>query len=280
MKCHRCGEILEAHRRDCVPCGEDNGFPNVRKANDPNELTELKKRYNEALVSCKARNCEAVLEAFGKAVDTSRVVWARSLGVLQNLLGSETNTYVGFSRQVDAGIRQPLRNEYDLVRLQYESALFPYYAGHMIFAALSLNASGMKGYGAFSLVLKDPMIDRRTSVFEENPHIFVEKHSIVLNKPIPPGYRASWQNRGLLAQCKLHSRLSAQTKETDFPGILASDNGGTGNSDFIEAHIYGDISIQTIDTVIGREPKVKVDRLIWRSIKESLAKFGVKVLEQ
>ena len=124
------------------------------------------------------------------------------------------------------------------------------------------------------MVLKDPLIARRASVFEANPYDLAERLAWLLTRPIPPGYRAPWNERDLLAKAKLHAQLSAGTKDADFPSILANDRGGTGNSDFIEVHIYGPLNKFSVEKVIGPKPRTREDRLIVKRLQRKLSEIG------
>lgn len=280
VKCSNCSEEVPDHLQSCTACGTDNGFPNVRLASSDKEVKQLAARVVDAYVSARAGKFEPILNDFGSAVKSSKTVLSRSIATLHNLVGSTENIYVSFATEVAAGVRRPRDNEFDRVRQQYESALFPYFHEKILFACLTLDGRGMSGYGAYYLLLKDVMVAQRSTVFEENPHTFVEKHNILLNKPIPPGYRATWDNRHSLAQAKLYPEINKDTKVVDFPAILAKDNKGTGNSDFIEVHIFGSINLKALESVTGTVPRLKEDRTIWKSIKRKLATQGIRVVEQ
>lgn len=275
----QCKSTVPANRKDCPACGRDCGFPNVRLASSQEEVEALGRRLEEAYVSASARGCKQQLDDFSTSVDNSRATIARSLKVVDDLANSDRNHYTSFQAQVQSGTRDPEDNEWDKVRSQYESALYPNFQEKIIFACLTLSGEGLSGYGGFSIVLKDEMIAHRASLFEENPHNFVEKHGILMNKPIPPGYRAIWKNKSDLAKAKLHSSIKSDTTVEDHAGILQDDKGGTGNSDFIEVHVYGSVNRQAIDKVIGRQPKTGEDRIIWRRVKRTLASIGAEVTE-
>lgn len=270
MDCNICGQKVPSHSRSCPSCGNDCGFPNVRLADAKDECLMLQRRVDDALASTVARGCSKNLNAFGDDVKTSKAVISRPLAKIHELLSNERVSYVSFQKEVASGARQPQDNEFDSVRTQYEEALFPHFSGNIIFALLSLTDAGMIGYGTHTMTLKDQMIGHRATVFEENPHNFVEKHGIVLNKPIPPGYRASWGKRHELSKAKLHSRIDSMTKKAQHAGILATDNGGSGNSDWIEVHIYGSINRNAIEGVSGPKPKLRADQAIWRSIQSTM----------
>ncbi len=273
LKCKCCGAPVPPEKRDCQACGEDNGAPNVRLAESEEERKALARRLRDAETSTKARNCSNVLERFGVAVLSSQAVIARSLAVVQDLIEGG-RTYTNYHRQLASGARIAEDNQWDRTRTQVDAALFPNFHQGIVSASLSLDGRGMSGYGGYVMVLREPLIARRASVFEANPYDLADKLKWLLTKPIPPGYRAPWNERGLLAKAKLHAELAANTKDADFPSILAFDRGGTGNSDFIEVHIYGPLSRYTVEKVIGPEPRTKEDRLIFRRLKRWLSEIG------
>lgn len=274
-----CKSVVPSNRKDCPACGRDCGFPNVRLASCDEEKVALHTRLAAAEISASARGCLEQLSAFGRSVESARAVIARNLNVVDNLVQSDRNHYTSYQAQVHAGARDPEENEWDKVRTQYESALYPNFQDQIIFACLTLSQSGMSGYGGFSIVLKDEMIGHRSSLFEENPHNFISRHHILMNKPIPPGYRATWDTKADLAKAKLHAKIDADTSEDDHAAILQSDNGGTGNSDFIEVHIYGTLNRRTIAKVIGAKPKTLEDRAIWKRVKRELVSLGAEAVE-
>jgi hypothetical protein len=279
VDCHNCTEPVPDHERACPTCGIDNGFPNVRLAEKPQEVEALAARLDAAYVSAKARRCETILTDFREAVAHSKAVIARPLGTINQLIDNDRTSYVSFLKQVNEGSRHPEENEFDQVRSQYENALFPFFADKIIFASLSLSDTGMSGYGAYTMVLREDRIGHRASVFEENPHLFVERHQIVMNKPLPPGYRAPWNKRGDLAVAKLHSRLTPSAGSSSYPSLLAGDQGGSGNSDWIEVHIYGSVNRNALERVIGPKPKLRPDRVIWSALVSKLKKLGIEVSE-
>lgn len=275
----QCKSVVPSNRKDCPACGRDCGFPNVRLASRNEETTALADRVANADTSASARKCTAELAAFAKSVEGSRAVIARNLNVVDDLVKSDKNHYTSYQAQVHAGTRDPEENEWDTVRTQYESALYPNFQNDIIFACLTLSQSGMSGYGGYSIILKDEMVAHRASLFEENPHNFINRHKILMNKPIPPGYRAIWSSKSDLAKAKLHAQIDKNTTTADHPSILQKDHGGTGDGDFIEVHIYGSLNRRAIEKVVGYKPKTFEDRVIWKRVKRELDSLGAEALE-
>ena len=277
LACKHCGSPIAAEKRNCESCGEDNGYPNVRIADSPQERTILKQRLNDAEISTAARRCKDVLDRFGTVILGSRAVISRSLAVVQDLIGNDRRSYTSYQRQLASGARVAEENEFDRIRTQVEAALFPNFHAEVVFGFLSLDHAPLGGYGAYSMVLKEDMISHRATVFEENLVVLSKRLRLILSDPIPPGYRAKWEHRDILAKAKLHGELESGMSDSDFSRILVNDRGGTGDSDFIEVHIFGPINRYTIDRVVGHLPKPREDRLIWRRLERQLKPLGISV---
>lgn len=271
MNCHVCNHPVPQHARYCPICQEDAGFPNVRAAQTVEESEALQRRVKDALKSAQLRNCESELNDFGQAMSRSKAVLTRSFGVVSKLISSDNELYNTYYQQVNSEARLPEVNPWDRGRPAVDAALFPYYSDKMVFAALSLDNQGLRNYGDYSIVLKDEMIKNRATVFEENSIVFCrQSHRIVVGTPLPPGYRALWNDRDKLAMAKLHSKIDTNTRPNDYPGILMTQGGESRDDDFIEVHIYGAIHRRAIERVLGPEPKKHYDKAIWKSVKRKL----------
>jgi hypothetical protein len=277
LHCRKCGNSVPSEKRECQACGEDNGYPNVRIAELPEETAALARRVHDAEISSAARHCKDVLDRFGTAIFGTKAVVARSLAIVQDLVQSDRRNYTSFQKQLASGARSAEDNQFDKVRTQLEAALFPNFHPEILFGFLSFEDAALTGYGAYAMVLKTDLIAHRATVFEENLLTFSRKMRLMLHEPVPPGYRAVWNERSALAKSKLHSELTSATADAEFPAILLKDKGGTADSDFIEVHIFGPLNRHTLERIIGPEPKTREDRLIWKKLQRQLAAEGVSV---
>lgn len=220
MKCPHCDGDIPGHVRYCPSCSCDVGFPNVRAAQKTDESNALEVRWKKGQDYALQNGTKLVLDSFEKAVSQSKAVLCRSLGVAHWLISSDNVHFGTFWIEVEAGIRSPKDNEFDLARGAVDATFFPYYQKEIRFAALSLNDRGPVAYGACSIVLKEPFVAHRASVCEENTLVFCRRHQIIVGSPPPPGYRAVWSERPRLATAKLYERLEPRTNGVDFPAIL------------------------------------------------------------
>ncbi|MEW8454448.1 MAG: hypothetical protein AB2710_00030 [Candidatus Thiodiazotropha sp.] len=236
-KCSFCGNLAPFHKRTCPICETDLGFPNVRKAES--EEKELRTRYESAKTSAKARGISIALDDFEVALSKSVAVLARSVKQMIDLINNENLLHTTFAKQVRANARLAEDNRWDSSRDSVESALHPIYHDEIVYSVLSLSNIGASYYGNCHIVLKTEYIEKRASLFQENPFIFFERYQVIIGKSIPKGFRANWKNRSLLAVAKLHSEINITTKEDEYPGILMNNSGE--DTDYIEVHIYGSI---------------------------------------
>jgi hypothetical protein len=142
-----------------------------------------------------------------------------------------------------------------------EDLLFPGYKDQILFAALSLDGVGVTDYGSCSMVLKNLAINERATVFEENCLDFSRRRKLGFGKPVPPGFRAVWQERDLLGCAKLSDRLDSSTPEKSFPAILKS------GKDFVEVHIYGALHRGSLERIVLARPPKGFDKSLFSEIK-------------
>ena len=257
----------------CPHCSRPSLFPNVAIASDRAEVTALDVRYGTAVASAAAKGTSVITaDLEDETAKKSRVVISRDSSEIYRLASGDNQLYATFHSLVEAGIRIPTDSKWDAIRPAIDALLFAYYQKEVRFGALTLDESGLAHFGDCHLILKTDMIDFRTTAFTENTAAFVVRNSFV----IPPGHRASWAQRGRLAVAKLASMLSPSTTSADLPAVLKSDGATSGDDAFVEAHVYGSISMRTVEQVsisITATPAVRL-----RALSEKLKKLGVPLV--
>jgi hypothetical protein len=217
-----------------------------------------------------------VLSEFRKAVCSSRAVVCRSVSKLKDLVSSDNELYASFYQLVASGARRPEPTRIDRQRLLADDLLFPYYRDQIRFAALSLDGRGVTSYGDCSLTLRDVAIQDRSTVFEENSLTFSSHTQSSIGDSIPPGYRATWEQRDVLAAAKLGSRLDPMMEE--FADLMISPGSAGAGDDFIEVHIYGPLHRHSLSQVIARPPIRKADLTILREVRRLLEQAGILMI--
>ncbi len=278
MRCPRCGEEVPNHVDRCPVCGHDVGFPNVRAAEDPKERQALDGRHRAAQSHATAHGCKRVLDQFEDAVRSSKAVYCCAWGVATPVFESDNELFTTYHERVRMGARLPEDNEYDPKRTGVDGTLFPDYYDKIHFMALTLDDHGASGYGDCTCVMRTDTIADRASVFEENSFYFCRQPGILTGGPLPPGHRATWDQRHRLATAKLYLNIDGKTRARDFPGILFTHRGSKERDEYIEVHVYGPLHRKTVEKLVVRKPKTKADQVIVRRLRRKLAKVGVKVV--
>ena len=201
----------------------------------------------------------------------SRVVISRDSNEVYRLACGENQLYATYYNLVEAGVRVPTASKYDVNRPAIDATMFPYYHPQIRFGALTLDDRGLGHYGDCHLILKTDMVDFRTTTFTENSAAFVLRNGSLL-----PGHRATWAHRGRLAVAKLVSVLTPSSTGADLPAILTSDGATPDDDVFIEAHVYGSISMRTVEKVIVTRTKMRSVKL--SALKDKLKKMGVPLV--
>lgn len=248
-------------------------------ADEPEERAALDRRYDKAKKESRDRKSHTVLQDFENAVGDSKAVISRYYSEVLRLASSTRQLYGTYYELVEAGIRLPDGDEWDTLRELADTVLFPKYKQNIRFGALTLDGRGLLNYGDCAIVLREPMIAERTSVFEENSAIFVERHEIKISrKPnVPKGYRATWSQRARLAVAKLHDRIDSTTTPDKYSQILLKTGTTSEDDDFIEVHIFGPMTVLTMERVIVIIPQTSKRATIVKAIKSKLAKHNVQV---
>ncbi|MFC5456830.1 hypothetical protein [Prosthecobacter fluviatilis] len=250
ISCPECTQPMRDDMERCPHCYRPCLYPNVTATRRQEEVEALNRRYDEAIALAVADGCEPMLRDFEKAVSSSEAVICRSFGELQRLSYSEDEIYATFYQRVDAGLRLAGGDAYDTLRSMADTALFgEQNKRHVRFASLTLNGRGMPHYGDCSLLLREEMIAHRTSVLEENSVMFMHRHNIGAGNDykIPSGYRATWLERGRLAVAK--TRHPKTLHPSTFPTDLQRSGADERKDVFIEAHVWGSLTIRSIQQV-------------------------------
>lgn len=276
--CPECRNEIPPPAKQCPHCGKPGIFWNVITADDAPERAALERRYQTAKSETTSRNADAPLQDFENALVDSKAVIARSESEVLRLAGSHRQLYGTYYQLIDAGVRLPDGDEWAVLRELADTVLFPGYKKEMRFAALSLNGVGLSKFGSCSIVFRNEMIAHRASVFEENSALFVERHDIkILRKPnLPKGHRATWDERAKLCVAKLSQKIDSATRSDEYSDLLLKQGANSEDDEFIEAHIWGPMTVLTMERVIVTDPKPRPRATIVKAIKAKLAKYNVQ----
>ena len=276
MNCPYCREPVRPHERTCAACSTDCGFPNVRAARQTAEVQALTDRVAAAEAYANTNGTAVLLAQLRDAGKRSRAVRVRSLDEVHALVKSDDKLLGTFHDLKGAGLLRPAATEMEAARQSAEPLVFLNYHEKIQFAALTLNDEGLFTYGNCAMVFQDEKIANRATVFEENCVFFCQRHNLGPAKTkVPPGHRATWENRGDLVAAKLGARLQASTAASEFPSLLLNSNINPLKDDFVEVHIYDRLHRSALDYVVVKSRRPG-DKALIRQMKADLGADRVK----
>lgn len=273
ISCPECTNEIPQPAERCPHCGRPGYFWNVISADDADERAALERRYQAAKADAVSRRADGCLEDFENATDGSKAVIVRPEHDILRLATSTRQLYGTYYQQIEAELRLPDGEKWDTFRGIADTVLFPHYKKDIRFAALSLDGIGVLNYGTCSVTLRDEMICHRASVFEENSALFVERRGTKIAK----GYRAAWDDRAKLCVSKLAGQIDSGTGSDKYSGLLLRQGTTSDNDEFVEVHIWGPMTVLTMEKVIITAQGSHQQTTIRQAIEFKLAKHNVQV---
>jgi len=216
--------------------------PNVEAAALPAEIAALHERYAQVKQFC-AQVWDIIVD-FQEHVEKMAGITINLAFEVVYALINDGAFYENYYERHRQG-----KKDFDHDREITDLCLFGEKRGQCIrYGALCSRLTGLHSYGEFCIVLNGHELQEYTSVFEENPFIFLKKHPYIPKQEpcIPYGYRATWENRSKLAVAKLGERITADTQPSDFPSLLTHCSEDKMQDDFIEVHICKKINCDDI----------------------------------
>ncbi len=276
--CSKCGMRANEAVRHCQACGFDLGPPNVRASRTAKEVAALQVRYENELEIAKKSGYSAELDAFAKLVaERSSVVVSMTAEVALQLVANEGNLYANYEQLVGGGSRVPAKFENDSHRLAVVGSLFGSYGEKLRYGVLSLTKNGLPTYGEIFCRLKPITIDTRVSFLEWNSYRFASEKKPSATDQFPPGYRADWERRSVLAAVKLGTQLQCGQTEKDWEGMLVvSDGKNRTLDDFIEAHIYEGFNVFSIEAMTAAANILRGRRTLVRAVITKFEKMQAR----
>lgn len=262
---------------NCEKCGQDLGAPNVNIVSTDDELTALENRYNDAKSFVASNGNGNILDSFENHFNTNvKAIINTSLPTLDAWI-VKSGAYKTYHRAVEGGLRVIADLKNDRKRAAIDSLFYGTYGRDINFASLTLNEEGLESYGNCRIILNEGSIKSRSSILEENSFNFVKTHDInfeTLN--IPAGYRSKWHDKIKLTIAKLHTKLDSNTVEKDFEKMVLSSTGDKNTDDFIEVHIYKELTNLAAESIYIPTPKDSRSKISVKAIKEKfLGKINI-----
>jgi hypothetical protein len=280
-RCDKCSCEYHYTLERCPHCAHPGNYSNVLIASEKSELDAVDQRYEKAVQGADRRGCALQFADFTKWLQDSRAVVARSYADIDRLAAGDNSVQATYYDLVDAGLKLPDGSSWEELRRPADEVLFPSYREKIRFGALSADGIGVINYGHFWMTMRTAFIEHRTSVFDQNSVTFVSEKRLKAASGALLGHRANWANRSKLAAAQLADQIAASTRLAEFPSILMKQGAMTATDRFIEAHIWGPITVRTIESVKYRWSLVKdrTPRSLLRRLSIALNKFGTTLVE-
>ena len=254
---------------DCEYCGHDLGAPNVNIVSTETELTALQGRYDNAMEYAIKSDKVDQLKNFENFFNNNvNGIINLSLHVLEAWI-IQSGAYKSYHRAIGDKLRTIAIPSNDQKRTVLNSVIHGTYGRDMIYAALTLNCQGLTSYGNCSVILDEQAIESRATTLEENSYTLIKTHNLNLEKlEIPPGYRSNWQNKIKLAVAKLHKKINQDSNEKDFCEMILFSDGKRNGEDFIEVHVYKEITNFAIKIIYIPKSNNRREELVIKAIEE------------
>jgi hypothetical protein len=240
-----CNEPIKYWQVHCR-CGHFLGYPNYREALA--ERDELMRRYVAARDDAEQRGAGLLLDKLEVLAEQSRPVIAIAFSACDDIL--RPGKYRNYDQRVESGEREPAVASDHADREKVGATLFNVYSRQIVYAALSPSERGLLSYGPVAVrwEVTAAYIGRRASLLENNSYTFFNQHGLgALGATVPPGYRATWQDRVQLVAAKLAARLTPTTSESTLASMIMRAGNKREDDDFVEVAIYADGGLDTRD---------------------------------
>jgi hypothetical protein len=268
----------------CLSCGlpppTKRGFPNVLLTNKRGERKELIRLYDEAIANSESVGTIGKVREFEEVVQTeARLITACMHNKFFPLADRDGAVFPTFQQLFHAELAfagdDPNNND----RLIAEEATLPGCSKRIHFAVLAISDVGIRHYGNYFLIWNLEMVSHRTSLFIANCLTWHLENKMRLNMPAPPGNRASWEDRGVLAVVKSAASITTRTRPSAFPRLLLRDRRTKREYDvFIEGHIWGPLTRRSLAKVVYTAREISTAKQLQaEEIAEELRKIGVDV---
>jgi hypothetical protein len=278
VKCPKCNKDIDFHRTNCAVCGSFVGYPNVRIAAAMKH--DLNRHYAEALSDATRRGVRLWVNQLEVLLDGSVATITVRPNILSNM--AVGHNYRNYYKALKNDLRRIAEPEYHAHRAAVDVKIHPGYETEILDAALSPDGRGLTSYGEITLQLRNVTIEDRASVLRENSFTFYERYDLgKRDAKEEPGWRSVWADRAHLGIAHLAGRVTPTTSERDLPGKILS-SGATRNDDcFMEIHIYGELTLDAVDTVSLDKPLTNAnDHDDWDFARQKVARKLIAVVDR
>lgn len=248
--CPRCGAEVEYYRENCIN-GHFVGFPNIRRAREM--VADLYRHYYAAMTNAASRGVASRVQDLERLLQGTVATINVSANIIRNMALGQN--YISYYNALAHDARKIAQQYYHAHREAVDAKVHTGYGTEILNAALSADGRGLTNYGPITLELRQVAIEDRASVMRENSFEFYDRYHLGDRDAIEePGWRSVWVNRAQLGVAHLGPDISAATPDADLPKIILSSGTTKRDDRYMEVHIFGDLSWQTLNKATLAQP--------------------------
>ncbi|MEP5944999.1 MAG: hypothetical protein ABJ356_10590 [Balneola sp.] len=248
-KCENCESLIHNYLSKCEACNHATSPPNVYACSSEENIKELKERFNSTMKEAYNDDKLELVDLVDKELkDKVAVVVSMPPIILRNLVNNPSQIYSNYEKLVEGRLRTPANPEDDSKRGEVGSIIFGSYAREITYGILSHNEEGLPPYGHAFCKLKDITVKHRTTFMENNSYKVHNEQ--LLSKKIPLGLTSDWNHKEYLVLNKLYKYIKTnESVDEILVNTFQTDGLDRSNDNFIEAHIYGGFTKNSINSM-------------------------------
>ena len=233
---------------------------------------DLLRHYDAALDDARRRGVTAQVRQLETILQDSIATINVDAKLLSNMAKSQN--YMSYYNAIALGLRRIAERKYHAHRSAVDAEIHTGYASEIVNAALSPDAHGLTNYGEITLVLQTEAIEDRASLMRENAFDFFERYQLGgRDAEEEPGWRSTWADRSQLGVAHLCPSITPATAGNDLVNHVLFCGSDRPEDRYIEIHIYGEISWQSLSKVVLEKPlTTSEDQEDWRFGRQKLGR--------
>jgi hypothetical protein len=241
---------------------------------------DLIRNYAAALDDARQRGVTAQVQQLETILQDSIATINIDAKLLSNM--AKGQNYLSYYNAFALGLRRIAEREYHAHRLAVDAKIHTGYESEIVNAALSPDGRGLTNYGEITLVLEEETIEDRASLMRENAFDFYERYQLGRrNAKEESGWRSTWVNRSQLGVAHLCPSITPATAGHDLVSHVLFCGSTRPEDRYIEIHIYGEVSWQSLSKVVLEKPLTTSDgQDDWKFGRIKLEHRGIRVFDQ
>ena len=248
-ECDNCKSEIHNYLNKCGACNHPASPLNVYACSSAKNIEALKERFNAIIEEAYKDDKLDLVDAVDQELkDKTAVIVSIPPLILRNLVRNSSQIYSNYEKLVAGMLITPANPDDDSKRGEVGSIIFGAYAKEITYGILSHNEEGLPTYGHAFCKLKDITVKNRTTFMENNSYKVHDEQ--LLNKKVPLGLTSDWKHKEYLALNKLYKYIKTNDNIDDvLKNTFQTDGLDRSNDNFIEAHIYGGFTKNSIKSM-------------------------------